>query len=339
VKILIHAKNLSNNTPLDIEAQAEFLSAELEKAGHTVEWSNQSRPIRLILNKYDVLHILTDDMPLSVSNFLIVVTAKTIGLPVIVTNYAVKKLSFKSQQISELQLKYIDALSSPETGEIKNLRFFNNLKFILAAGFFQNEKINLPLKGSTINTVFHIENSFEELPDVKWDLSDNIYINATSMIGSKPQSEIRTAWSEFIQKKSIFKNAILILNSTNIKKILTQNKSIFITNYLKIHSIRFAEIISLCLETQTVLILSESQASGFPELWLSEKNGIVQNFNRSFTYQLCLAELHQKMNLIDFSTDMNHFIESKVNELTRLYVKLKTQKDRALSYANMPRRS
>jgi hypothetical protein len=44
MKVLIHAKNFK----FDIESQAEILSAELEKSGHLVEWSNQTHPARLI---------------------------------------------------------------------------------------------------------------------------------------------------------------------------------------------------------------------------------------------------------------------------------------------------
>ena len=128
MKVLIHAKNFK----FDIESQADIISTELEKAGHFVEWSNQTHPARLLLNKYDVVHILTESLPLSWKNFWIAAAAKALNIPVVVSSYSTtqQQMSSPTQQMIRFQLSYFDALSVPEAGEIKNLRLFNHSKFI-----------------------------------------------------------------------------------------------------------------------------------------------------------------------------------------------------------------
>lgn len=338
MKILIHAKNSVEDKNCDVELQAEFLCQELETSGHSVEWSNQTHPVRLILNKYDVVHILTGSVPLSLKNCLIVMASKALGLPVIVTNYGVDDLSFKNNQVSLIQKKYFDALSVPETDELKKLRLFSEKKFILPAFFKQNE-IQNEKKTSPPHIVFHIDKNFNELPDVKWDLAENIYVNGISMVGQKSHSDIRVLWNIFAKKNPVFKNAVLILNESNLKNIIIQNLSVYFANYLKIDSIKFSKIIQMCLSTKTVLVLNESQASGFPDLWSSGNNGIIRNFEKSFLYQLSFSEILEQISTIQFKIKPVHFIESKINELSRIYAKLKSQKEIKLPYANMPRRS
>ena len=170
MKILIHACNQKIN----IESQAEILCAELEKMNHTVEWSNQTHPARLFLNKYDVIHILTESMPLSWKNFWIVAAAKTLNIPVVVSSYAVQILSEPLATVANLQLGYFDAMSVPEAYEIKNLRPFNHSKFILSA-FVRAQKFTTQKKSDETNIIFHLENNFEELPAHKWILQNNAY--------------------------------------------------------------------------------------------------------------------------------------------------------------------
>jgi len=337
MKILIHAKNLNQN--LNIETQAELLSAELEKSGHTVEWSKQTHPARLILNKYDVVHILTERMPLSFKNFLLVITAKTLGIPVVVSSYAVEILGYQKAHLANFQLGYLDAMSVPEAGEIKNLRPFNSTKFIWSALLPKVKHLNLEKKSKPINVIFHIEKKFSDLPEFKWGLDEPIYVDATKLALDKSHSKIRIAWSLFFKKNPAYKNAILILNESNLKNIMAEQSSLFLVNYLKINSILLAAIIHKCLENKSVLVLSENQASGFPDLWSYQKNGLVQNFEKYFSHQLSFSELIEKSKAVRFQKNKDEFIESKMNELNRIYVKVKTQKELKISYANMSYRS
>ncbi len=338
MKILIHAKNKN----LDIESQAEILTYELEKSGHHIEWSNQTHPARLLLNKYDVVHILTENMPLSWKNFWIVVAAKTLNIPVVVTSYANENLLTARAAVANIQLNYFDAMSVPEASEIKNLRPFNKTKFIWPALLQKTVPKTKPLKikqNDPINMIFHVLKSFSDLPDLKWTLDENIYIDATNIAAVKSHSEVRNLWMSYLKNNVGYKNAILVLNTVNLIKMMSKNRSIFIINYLKIHSISLASLIRICVENQSILVLNENQASGLPELWISGRNAIIQNFEKSFTYQLSLTELLEKSENIYFEKIDSPEFESKINELSRIYYKVKNQKDLNLSYANMPRRS
>lgn len=341
MKILIHAKNLN----FDIESQSELLCTELEKSGHTVEWSNQTHPARLLLNKYDILHILTEIMPLTWKSFWLVAAAKALGIPVVVSSFGSQNLSAPLATVANFQLSYFDAMSVSEAGEIKNLRPFHHSKFIFSALFklpVQKLKKNVDMSienSSVAHIIFHVTKDFSDLPLHKWSLDKNIYIDGTKLALQKTQSEIRKMWDSYQTKNPIYKNAILILNSSNLNKILADNHSLFLINYLKLNSLELLALIENCLQTCTVLVLNENQASGHSEMWSSGRNGIVQNFEKSFTYQLSFTEMIEKSLTVGFEKMNTEFYESKINELSRIYAKIKTQKELKLSYANMSRRS
>lgn len=339
MKILIHAQNSFQNKNLDIELQAETLCTELEKAGHTIEWSNQTHPARLLLNKYDALHILTEKMPLSFKNFLIVMTAKALGLPVIITSYGLENLTYPKASLANFQLSYFDAMSVPEANEIKNLRPFHHTKFIWPALPPKINPLNTEKKLLPLNVIFHVDKNFLDLPEVKWSLDKNIYVDGTKLTARNSQSSLRSSWNLFCKKNPIYKNALLILNESNLKKIMSENKSLFLINYLRLHSISLSTIIHNCIQYQSALVLNENQASGLPDLWSHQKNGLVQNFDKNFVYQLSFTDLVEKIDSLDFEKNNSLFLESKINELSRIYFKIKTQKELKISYANMPRRS
>jgi hypothetical protein len=336
MKVLIHAKNFK----FDIESQADIISTELEKAGHLVEWSNQTHPARLLLNKYDVVHILTESLPLSWKNFWIAAAAKALNIPVVVSSYSTTghQIPPAIQQMTRFQLNYFDALSVPEAGEIKNLRLFNHSKFIWPAFVRLSSPRLKTVTSNDINLIFHVTNSFDELPVTKWTLDETTYVDGSRLTANKSISELRKLWNRFIEKNRTYKNAILILNSSNLKKIMTENKSVVLINYLQLHSVELAGLIENCLELKCVLALNESQASGFPQLWTASKNGLVQNFEKSFTYQLSLTELLDKAQKIKTDNFDNSIYETKINELSRLYAKIKNQKEIKISYANLSRR-
>lgn len=333
MKVLIHAKNFK----FDIESQAEILTAELEKSGHLVEWSNQTHPARLLLNKYDVVHILSESLPLTWKNFWIAATAKTLNIPVVVSSYCTTRKQTPSplQQILRFQLSYFDALSVPEAGEIKNFRLFNRSKFIWPAFVRTSNARFTTFRTNDINLIFQVIRSFDELPVTKWTLDNTSYIDGTHLLLNNSISEIRKLWNQFTEKNGTYKNTILVLNSSNLNKIMTEAKSVVLINYLQLHSVELAEIIEKCIKFHCILVLNESQASGFPQLWTSTKNGIVQNFEKSFTYQLSLSELLDKAQNINTDNFDTAIYENKVNELSRLYAKIKNQKEIKISYANM----
>ena len=239
---------------------------------------------------------------------------------------------------TRFQLNYFDALSVPESGEIKNFRLFNQPKFIWPA-FIKKIIPQRSEKSAESSLIFHVHKSFQDLPVTKWMLDETTYIDGTALIKNKTISEIRKSWNHFQQKNVAYKNTILILNSANLQKIMSETKSVFLINYLQLHSIDLATLIQDCLKYQCILVLNESQASGLPQLWTSAKNGIIQNFEKSFTYQLSLSELHDKSQSIQTNDIDWCFYEAKINELSRLYAKIKNQKEIKISYANMSRRS
>ena len=342
MKILIHAKNQRKNHESshesNVESQAEILCAELEKSGHTVEWSHQTHPARLLLNKYDMIHILTETLPLPWKSYALVLTAKALNISVVVSSYDFIPQTQQKSLTFKLQSRLFDSLSVPEISEIKYLREFTKSKWILPA----LPQLTIPqniVKSNDTMIVFSVDQKLTELPSLKWNLSENVYIDATAYSQNKKQSDVRNLWAQFITNNPAYKNAILVLSKNNLYKILSENKSIFITNYLKNSTLAFVKQIELCVKSNSVLVLNESQACGLANLWLGKKNAIILNYDKSFSYELTMSELIAQSEKIQFEKIDSAKFETKINELSRLYMKLSQQKELKLAYANLPDRS
>lgn len=344
MKVLIHAKNQKASSELNVdsntssnpnvESQAQILCAELEKSGHTVEWSNQTHPARLLLNKYDVIHILTDTLPLAWKSYLLVLAAKTLNISVVVSSYDFVPQTQKKNLTFKLQSTLFDSFSVPEISEIKYIREFTKSKWILPA----LPQVTVPqniLKSNDTCIVFHVDQKFDELPDLKWNLSENIYIDGTEVLQNKNRIQARKIWAQFIHRNPLYKNAMLILSKNNLYKILSENKSILIANYLKNSTLAFVKLIELCVKSNSVLVLNESQACGLANLWTSKKNAIILNYDKSFTYELTLSELIIDSKKIQFEKIDPAKYETKINEISRLYFNLSQQKELKLAYANL----
>jgi len=345
MNIYIHVK--SKNP--DLERQAELLANELETLYYHVEWSNKTHPLRFLLNKYDIVHLLTDKMPLTIFEQLLLITAHSLQIPTVISNYGFFEQGPLSKRLLHQQFRYTHSLSVASINEMKQLRNFRGNKWLLPAlnsqsKHYENAIEKFSQKISDLNFILPVINSFSDLPSINFPCDTSWIIDATMMKNKTPLRQIRNEWSNFIQKNPTYKNAILVLENENIETQLNEHQSAFFISHLKLNAFSLNEYIDLCRKTQSLPILNDHQATGFSDLWQHEKNCLLFNLKGTRFQQLEYSELivqiqawHQ---LIEKNPhQLDHFLcypsENKINELSREYAKIKNQKEMKITYAHL----
>lgn len=334
MKILIQVQQKK----YDLEKQAQLIVTELEKLNHTVEWSTQSHPARLLLNQYDLIYFITDSLPIKVKNFLLLLLAKSLQKPIVISTFETNLFSAVPNQLIQKQLQIFDALSTSEAVAIKNLRFFRQKKWILPIFPTTNIGKKNKFKKSTFQWVVPVFHQFQELLNLKNHLDESVVIDATYLKLKYGHIQIRRQWSGFIQQNPLFKKYRVMIEPDNLTDLNEQHKTAVQLNHLQLHPVLLADQIQKSLDLDQLLVLSESQASGLADFWRNRQNVIIHP-NSSDTLSQDFDKIFENL---DFSKNrhlLRDCLENKMNELNRLFVQLQQQKRAQLSYENMSYRS
>ncbi len=352
MKIYLHVKSKNPN----LEQQAVLLSEELETLNYEVEWSNKTHPLRFLLRKYDVVHLLTDQMPLTILEQILLITAHNLQIPTLISNYGFFEQGLLSKRQLKQQFRFIRSLSVANVNEMKQLRDFRGSKWVMPAlnststdskkNYRQDSK-RISQKNSDLNFVIPVLRAFSELPPINFLCDTSWIVDATQLKNKYPLSQIRNDWSNFVKKNPTYKDAILVLENENINSLLVEHKTALFISHLKLNAFELNEYIDLCRKSQSLLILNDYQATGFSDLWQHEKNCLLFNLKGSSFQQLEYSELslqtHAWFSLVEKNPQLlKHFLsfpsENKINELSREYAKIKNQKEMKLSYAHLSNR-
>ena len=334
MKILIQVQQKK----YDLEKQAQFIATELEKLNHTVEWSTQSHPARLLLNQYDLIYFITDSLPIKVKNFLLLLLAKSLQKPIVISTFETNLFSAVPNPLIQKQLQIFDALSTAETSAVKNLRFFRQKKWILPLfpqANFQKKQANKKISVQWVVPVFE---KFHELLLLKNHLDESVIIDATHLKLNHAHMQIRRQWSGFINQFPIYKKYRLLIEPDNWADLKNQYKMAVQLNHLQLHPVLLADKIDQALSSDQLLILSESQASGLAGFWKNRQNVLIQA-NTTDTNSLDFEKIFENLDLSENRHLLRDCLENKMNELNRLFVQLQQQKRAQLSYENMSYRS
>ena len=336
MKILIQVQQKN----FDLENQVQVIAAELEKFNHSVEWSTQSHPARLLLNQYDLIYFITDSLPLNIKNFMIVLLAKSLQKPLVISTLETSLMQNQPKTLFKKQLQFFDAISVPEIKSLKNLRFFNGKKWILS---FFPQVSSMPIKSKVIHHpqpwIIPIYQNFEELLHIKNHLTQSVGIDGTFLRTQKSHILLRQKWASFIKKNSSFKNAALFLEKDNLFDFQSQSCAVIQLNHLNdTHPFFLNQQIEEHISLQNLLILSESQASSLADFWKHQQNVLIQS-NRPEVDALPFESTVEKMDFKQNRHLLQSYLENKMNEMNRLFVQLVQQKRAQIGYENMPYRS
>ncbi len=298
----------------DLLSQAELLATELNKLGYHSEVTENPHPARLILNRYDVIHFVDNQYEMSLKKLLFILTAKSLQIPILLTNYSFKK----HNKAIEKSLALFDAITCSSVSDLKKIRHFSGSKIILP--YIPNYQ-SLPKseeKPLNLSFVFPVIKSFDELLVFKDqpDLLDDsfFYVDVTSIVNVS--SKMRKSWDAFKSQNMFAQRFALITEKLTLENILQTENCRILLNFTEIDSPQFANWIECSQKTNSFLVMNEQQATGFAPFWQHGKNCIIANNFKA---------IHQEIRP-DSKLKINVVIDEKINDLARTYLKISQKK-------------
>lgn len=316
-----------------VNDQVQFLASELEKMSLHIEITEAVHPIRILLNKYDLIHFIHNDSSIDLKTVLSAWSAKALGTATMLTTYSRLELGL----LQEFEFNFFDSITLPYISELKKMRFYRGPKLILPSFPPNNIATKKAFSFAQKQFIFPVVKSFDDLLKINFHAlavlkeQDGLYVDA-HMLRSKKESGqssvLRKVWTAFVQKHPQFKNFKLFTERTTLNEVLDENSSYTFIHYLDLTSEQVAFWTGTALTYNNFLILHEDQGTGLSNFWKTEKNCLIYSPRLSANPQLHainnFLETHNSPAKLHF--DFRSSLDVKLNELARLYTKIVSQR-------------
>ncbi|MES2801452.1 MAG: hypothetical protein V4654_03085 [Bdellovibrionota bacterium] len=316
-----------------INDQVQFLASELEKMSLNIEITDSVQPVRLILNKYDLIHFIHNDATINLKTVLSAWSAKALGAATLLTTYS----RLEPGLLQDFEFNFFDAITLPYISELKKMRFYRGQKLIFPSFPSNNIVRKKKFSFDQLQFVFPILNSFNDLLKINFQAlpslkeHSGLYIDAHLLRSKKAEgqsSTLRKKWSAFIKKNPQFNDFKLFTELSTLNQVLDENSSYTFIHHLDLSSEQVAFWIESALIYNNFLILHEDQGTGFANFWKTEKNCFIYSPRVSASVQLHTIDrlMTEQKSPVALNFDFKGSLDIKLNELARLYTKIVSQR-------------
>lgn len=307
------------------EQTADILSEQLQQLGIQVEISHTLNLPRLLLNAYQTVHFIIEDLPLNLNESFYLGVCKALGKSTVLS------VLNSESKINRHFLDYIkpEAFSVSQTNHLKLYRNFSRNKFILSAfpkikdkahaHAFQGESFLIPLQHA-------LDEAFD------YNIEMPVYFDGRKLLKSTGASQLRKKWNELINSGKLTDRHHLILSDNKVLQLLDEGLIFVVLADPKIQNTEFISWLNLSLNKKNVIVLNDFQATGFSTFWTSGQNSIVLS-TQNWKSELGQIQLQPEKNrrLLTTCVTSSEIYEPTANELSRLYAKLWAQKTSLLT--------
>lgn len=318
-KVLIYCR--PKNTEFIAEQTTNILSEQLQLLGLSVDISHVLNLPRLILNSYQTVHFIIENLPLNVNESVHLAVCKALGKATVIS------VLNSEEKISKSFLDYIkpDAFSVSQTNHLKIYRNITSNKFIFSAfprTEFKGKKSNFISQAFLIPLQNKIEEAFE------FKVSGPVYFDGRKLLKKQGSSQLRKKWNEMISSNKLNSEHHLILSDHKLDYLIAEEALSIVLSDPNIKHTEFTEWLGKCMNKNNLIILNDFQATGFSNYWTSGHNCRVVS-TQNWISQIENAE--NENNFVSTSFKASELFEPTVNELSRLYSKLWQQKTSLLT--------
>lgn len=308
------------------EQTADILSGQLQEIGLNVHISHVLNLPRLLLNTYQTVHFIIENLPLSVNEALYISICKALGKSTVLS------VLNSENKINKNVLGFIkpDAFSVSQTNHLKLYRNVSGNKFIFSAfpktsGTTTKNKI---FKGEAF--LIPLQNKIEEAFEFK--LNKPIYFDGRKLLKNANSSQLRKKWNELIVSGKIKNEHHLVLSENKLNQLIDEESLAIVLAEPALTNTELVSWLNVSLNKNNLIILNDFQATGFANYWTSGYNCLVISSQNWKNHLEQLAEqLENTSQLVPSTYHVSELFEPAVNELSRLYAKLWQQKTSLLT--------
>ena len=321
-KVLIYCR------PKNVESVAEqtagILSEQFQQLGIQVDISHALNLPRLILNPYQTVHFIIENLPLSMNESVHLAVCKALGKSTIVS------ILNSEKKINRSFLEYVrpDAFSVSQTNHFKLYRNITCNKFIFSA-FPKTSSAEKKCAFKRQAFLIPLQSRLEEAFDL--NVASTVYFDGRKLLKHSGSSQLRKKWNELIENKKLQADYHLILSEQKLNSLLEHESLSVVLSDPVMTPTEFNEWLSKSMNKNNLIILNDFQATGFSNYWTSGRNCQVVT-SQNWIRQLENVKTDETKNeFVVSSFKAAELFEPTVNELSRLYSKLWQQKTSLLT--------
>ncbi len=316
ISVLIYSRNN--------DFMSKVMADQLSQLGYATEQTSVLNLPRLLLNRFQVLHLIVDHLPLTTREMLYLTTAKKLGKSTVLSllNAGKNESSYLKNQV----MKWIDpdALTVSQTNYLKIFRFKPSSKMIIPSLLdFSNEKIKKSDEAIG-GFLFPLIKSLDEGLGLK--STKPVYFDGRKLVNKNNSSALRKKWTKLLSENKIPAYYHLILSDEKLQDILTSGPlALIVASHEMLHT-EFTNWLKISLLNHHLLVLNPFQATGFSSHWTSGHNCLVISSHH------WLDEINAQMAnpIFQHSFTVSNISKSSIdtvfNDLSRLYTKIVYQK-------------
>lgn len=301
---------------------AKVMAEQLDLLGFQTEQTSMINIPRLVLNSYQVIHLIIPSLPLTWNEVLCMTAAKALGKAVVLTVLDAPPAT----QLRSLTWTTPDALTVSQTNYLKLFRSSPGIKMIIPS-LFENQFVKIePVTNPTAVTgfVFPLLKNLQEGLQLETDRP--VYFDGRRLVEATSSSQLRKQWNELLIQNRIRSNYELILSEEKMQNLLSSNSLALLVASDNLSHDEFTKWFEIALKYNHLLVLNQFQATGFSNHWTSGQNCLVT------TSVNWIKELNNHLDDTIFNTTFTSksvsqsSLDSLFNDLSRLYLKIIYQK-------------
>lgn len=319
MNILIYSR--SRQREKIAEQTVNVMTEQLQHLGLHVEITNSLNLPRLILNSYQVVHLVIEELPLTANEALHVGLCRALGKSTVLSLLN----SDHHQNRTWFNLVKPDAMSVSQTNHLKYYRDFTGNKFVLSAFPKAENNFKKADYGHT-GYLFPIQNKLEEALQFKTD--ETVFFDGRKLLNKKSSLQLRKKWNDLIVSGKLGPQFHLILSDSKLLEIIAKESVAVILADPAMSHTEFTRWLGKTMNKGNLIILNEYQATGFSSHWTSGLNCMVTPVE-SWLSVLSQDKVLKELSCSGFKPA--ELFEPSVNELSRLYSKLLHQKTSLLT--------
>lgn len=303
------------------EQTSDILAEQLQQLGLHVEISHVLNLPRLILNSYQTVHFIIENLPLNINESVHLAICKALGKSTVVS------VLNSDKKIGKNFFDFVepDAFSVSQTNHLKLYRNITGNKFIFSAF----PKTEVPGKKSNFKNQAYLvplQNKIEEAFEFK--VNGPIYFDGRKLLKKQGSSQLRKKWNDLIENKKLSSQCHLILSDNKLDNLIAEESLTVVLSDPSIKHTEFTDWLSRCMNKNNLVILNDFQATGFSSYWTSGHNCHVVSAQNWISQIECFEN---KNDFVSTTYKSAELFEPVVNELSRLYSKLWQQKTSLLT--------
>ncbi|MEQ1722654.1 MAG: hypothetical protein ABL930_05725 [Pseudobdellovibrio sp.] len=319
MNVLIYSRS-KKNSPV-AEQTANLLCEQLQQLGLNVEVSHHLNIPRLILNSYQTVHFIVEELPLNVNESFHMAICKALGKSTVLS------ILNSDKKINRNFLDFIkpDALSVTQTNHLKLYRNITGNKFIFSAF----PKTEVFAKKSTFKHEAYLIPLNNKLDEVfEFNIDDIIYFDGRSLLKKNSSAQLRKKWNELVSSRKINNKHVLILSDSKVSQLINDESLSIVLASSHFKHTEFTNWLGQTMNKNNLIVLNEYQATGFSYYWTSGHNCRVLAVTNWMNQ---LSDIESPATLFATNFKSAELFEPTVNELSRLYSKLWHQKTSLLT--------